>query len=184
MTSRNRRDFLKTSALLAGGLALPTIVPASALGRGGRTAPSDRITLGFIGTGNMGTGHVRQFLEKEAVHIAAVCDVNQASYGYWNGAYAGRDPARHLVNFRRGQEMRSGNASPCDGIRRLSGAAGSRRYRRRSDFHAGSLARHSGDCRGPRREAYLRRETAFAYRPGRAGYERCGEGGGRGVPDR
>lgn len=115
MTTRNRRDFLKTGALLAGGLALPNIVPASALGRAGRPAPSDRITLGFIGTGNMGTGHLRQFLQNDQVQIAGVCDVNRASYGYWNGNYGGREPAQQMVNFFRAKQIRSGVYSPCEG---------------------------------------------------------------------
>lgn len=114
MPPSNRRDFLKSSAALAGSLALPTIVPASVLGRGQRPAPSDRITLGFIGTGNMGMNHVMGFLQDERVQIVAVCDVNRGSGGYWNGGYAGREPAQHLVNFHYGKQIASGTFSACD----------------------------------------------------------------------
>ncbi len=114
MSTLNRRDFLKTSATAAGALTFPTIVSASALGRGSRPAASDRVTLGFIGTGNMGTNHVRGFLEKERVQVVAVCDVNRLSYGYWNGAIGGREPARALVDFHYGEEISSGKFAGCD----------------------------------------------------------------------
>lgn len=70
-----RRTFLKKA--LGTGLvlsALPSIVPASALGRG-QVAPSEKIAMGFIGVGGMGTGHVRRFLEYPDVQVRAVCDV-------------------------------------------------------------------------------------------------------------
>jgi predicted dehydrogenase len=53
---------------------LPSIVPASALGRGS-VAPSEKIAMGFIGVGGMGTGHVRSFLQYPDVQVRAVCDV-------------------------------------------------------------------------------------------------------------
>ena len=44
-----RRDFIKKSAaFVAGSFLAPTIVPASVFGK---TAPSDRITVGCIGLG-------------------------------------------------------------------------------------------------------------------------------------
>src|SRR5262245_35275131 len=42
-----RRDLLRRAA----ALAAPWFVPAVALGRGGKAAPSERITLGVIGVG-------------------------------------------------------------------------------------------------------------------------------------
>jgi hypothetical protein len=47
-----RRRFLKRAAFMA---AAPYVVPASALGRGGRVAPSERILLGGIGIGSRGS---------------------------------------------------------------------------------------------------------------------------------
>jgi len=48
----SRRGLLRTSFQgMAAGLALPTIVPASALGLGGRVAPSNRVSVAVIGTG-------------------------------------------------------------------------------------------------------------------------------------
>ena len=87
----NRRAFLKTTAATA---AAPMFIPASALGRDGHVAPSNRITMGVIGTGNQGTGDMKGFLRDERVQVVAVCDVNKETPGYWDGAIAGREPAR------------------------------------------------------------------------------------------
>ena len=46
-----RRDLLLRSAAAGAVLAAPWFVPAAALGRGDRPAPSERITLGVIGVG-------------------------------------------------------------------------------------------------------------------------------------
>jgi len=42
-----------------------------------QAAPSDRIRVGFIGCGGMGTGRLRQFLGHADVEAAAVCDVDR-----------------------------------------------------------------------------------------------------------
>ena len=44
-----RRGLLKAGAGAAGAVALPWIIPASALGRDGHVAPSNRVTMAFIG---------------------------------------------------------------------------------------------------------------------------------------
>lgn len=73
----NRRTFLKTAGLAAGAVAFPYIVPGSALGLDGSVAPSNRITMGFIGVGKMGRGHFGNFLGDPAVQILGVCDVEE-----------------------------------------------------------------------------------------------------------
>lgn len=70
----HRREFIKTTAAT---IALPQIVPASAFGIQGSTAPSNRVMLGVIGLGIQGTGNMRAFLGNKEVHVAAVCDVHQ-----------------------------------------------------------------------------------------------------------
>ncbi len=50
----NRRQSLKTVAAAGAACFMPTIIPASALGRGGAVAPSERIVLGGIGLGARG----------------------------------------------------------------------------------------------------------------------------------
>src|SRR5215216_3002782 len=71
-----RRDFIKvtTSSLLAAGF--PTIIPASARGRDGKAAPSDRIVMGWIGTGGQGTSLLKRFIEQPDVQVIAVADVD------------------------------------------------------------------------------------------------------------
>jgi predicted dehydrogenase len=58
-------------------VALPHVVPAAALGRQGEVAPSERITLGFIGVGMMGRGHLNCFLQYPEAQVVAVCDVDR-----------------------------------------------------------------------------------------------------------
>lgn len=77
MTQRtrvSRRTLLKGAA---GALAVPYFVPASALGRGGWLPPSERITVGFIGIGNMGGGHFDGFLDDKQLQVLAACDVRR-----------------------------------------------------------------------------------------------------------
>jgi len=74
----SRRDFLRRSAAIAAGaFVIPEIIPSSVLGMGGRTAPSDRVVIGAIGTGSQGMANMRDFLRlKNAVRFVAVCDVD------------------------------------------------------------------------------------------------------------
>jgi predicted dehydrogenase len=73
-----RRDVLRQSAAAGAVLAAPLFVPAAALGRDGKIAPSGRITLGVIGIGPRCTYDLKAMLRLPDVHCLAVCDV-QAS---------------------------------------------------------------------------------------------------------
>jgi hypothetical protein len=73
-----RRDLLRQSAAAGAVLAAPWFVPATALGRDGKTAASERITLGVIGIGPRGTYDLQAMLKLPDVQCVAVCDV-QAS---------------------------------------------------------------------------------------------------------
>ena len=72
-------------------VAFPHVVPSSVLSGAERVVPSDRITLGLIGTGNINGQHREAFLAEKDVRIVAVCDpvVNrrQASRDRINEAY-------------------------------------------------------------------------------------------------
>lgn len=70
-TNANRRTFLKQAV----GLSAFYIVPRHVLGRG-YLAPSDQISVGFIGLGKQAAGLRNQFLKNDARVIAA-CDVDQ-----------------------------------------------------------------------------------------------------------
>jgi len=74
--SFNRRRFLAAGAALAGSVRAPLGIAASSMGRGSFAAPSDRITLGFIGIGMMGRGHLGLFSRNPETQILAVCDVD------------------------------------------------------------------------------------------------------------
>jgi predicted dehydrogenase len=69
----SRRDFLKASAVAGAGIALPMIVPSSVFGA---EAPSERITVGCIGVGRMGTGDLGEALGFKQVQVVAVCDLD------------------------------------------------------------------------------------------------------------
>ena len=75
--SAARRAFLKHASLAAlGTLGLPGILPSSALGRSGFIAPGNKIRMGCIGVGSMGTSNMNSFLDKDEIEIVAVCDVD------------------------------------------------------------------------------------------------------------
>lgn len=71
----NRRQFLKTTALTLG---LPTFIPASALGRDGHVAPSNRIVLGAIGIGPRGRQVLSCFLKEKDVQFVAIADAQES----------------------------------------------------------------------------------------------------------
>lgn len=104
MTSRpsstSRRRFLGQAGLAA--IAVPTIIPASALGRDPRVqAPSERITLGFIGTGKQAQHHLNIFGGSKDSQILAVCDVDTTR----------REDARKRVTDRYARDGRSSEGS-------------------------------------------------------------------------
>ena len=74
----SRRMFLKRGALAAGSVvAVPSFIPARALGGAGAVAPSERIVLGAIGVGNRGMYDLGCFLEEPGVQFVAVCDTEE-----------------------------------------------------------------------------------------------------------
>ncbi len=96
----NRRQFLKKTAV---AVALPYIIPSSALGVGGAVAPSNRITVGCIGVGRMGTDDMRELLGFEEVQVLAVCDVDANR----------RETAKKLVEDRYAGDRASGVYQGC-----------------------------------------------------------------------
>lgn len=71
MTTLSRRAF-HTSVLAGTAVLAPTIVPRSLRGA---DAPSGKITLGFIGVGMMGRGHLGAFLGMNQCQVVAVSDI-------------------------------------------------------------------------------------------------------------
>ncbi len=70
-TASPRRQFVKVAAA---SVAAPFILPSRVWSAD--TAPSERLTLGFIGVGKMNSGHLGSFLGRKEVQIVAVCDVD------------------------------------------------------------------------------------------------------------
>ncbi|MDD4226984.1 MAG: Gfo/Idh/MocA family oxidoreductase [Mariniphaga sp.] len=94
-----RKEFIKKAGIAASVLiAVPTIIPSSCIGKGGHTAPSDRINLAYIGAGNQAGNDVMDFLADDRVQVTLICDVNKKSAGYWDGRIAGREYIRDIVN--------------------------------------------------------------------------------------
>ncbi|MBI4623156.1 MAG: Gfo/Idh/MocA family oxidoreductase [Verrucomicrobia bacterium] len=69
-----RRHFLKTTAL---ALGMPTIIRASALGKNGAVAPSNRSVLGGIGIGPRGRQVLGAFLKQPEVQFVVIADVQK-----------------------------------------------------------------------------------------------------------
>ena len=91
----SRRRFLRRAAgTTAGVVGFPFVVPASALGQGGRTTAGDRITIGFIGSGKQSKHLMRSFLNCPGTQVVASCDVDKLKLvrgkGIVEGHYAGK----------------------------------------------------------------------------------------------
>ncbi|MEC9031755.1 MAG: twin-arginine translocation signal domain-containing protein, partial [Planctomycetota bacterium] len=70
--TNTRRSFLKKTAGAA--IAVPTIATVPLMGE---DAPSNKATIGFIGTGNNGTNWMGRFLGDKRMRVVSVCDVNK-----------------------------------------------------------------------------------------------------------
>lgn len=87
-----RRRFLR-NAIRAGGLAAaPYVITSTALGGAGRPPASERVVLGYIGTGPRGLLNIREQMGSPQAQLVAVCDV-------WKHV---RERARQAVNKRYG----------------------------------------------------------------------------------
>ncbi|MCX6902987.1 MAG: Gfo/Idh/MocA family oxidoreductase, partial [Verrucomicrobia bacterium] len=73
-----RRLFLRHAISACGILSAPCIIPSSVWGAEGSVAPSQRITIGLIGRGLMGSGHLTRLAGDRTVQVLAVCDVDRS----------------------------------------------------------------------------------------------------------
>jgi predicted dehydrogenase len=96
----SRREFLKTAGA---AVAAPYVITSAALGNADRPAASERIVMGGIGIGNMGSGDQGAFLGRGDVQYVAVCDVRQgamnAGKARADGHYKNSD-CKAYVDFR------------------------------------------------------------------------------------
>ena len=99
-----RRNFLKTTTGVAlGALGFPYVIRATALGKSGSVAPSERITVGCVGTGPQGTYVMQNFLSQGDCRVVAICDlkapVREATKNLVDGHYKNKDCATY-TDFR------------------------------------------------------------------------------------
>ncbi len=102
--STTRRRFLGTAATATGAaMAAPYVITSKALGDATTPPASDRIVIGGIGIGNMGSGDQGAFLGRSDVQYVAVCDVRRNwrddGKGRVDGKYGNKDCAAY-VDFR------------------------------------------------------------------------------------
>ena len=70
-----RRSFIKKAAASTlGAFVLPTIVPSSVFGA---NAPSNKIHVGWMGCGRMGTSNMNEIMKYGQAQCVAVCDVDK-----------------------------------------------------------------------------------------------------------
>ena len=102
MTSqRSRRSFLRAAGVLAAASAGPLILPERLRGA---QAPSNRITLAFIGTGRQAQAlNLPEFMAVPGVQVVAVCDVDS-----WR-----MDQAKTLVESYYAKQAPSGGYKGC-----------------------------------------------------------------------
>ena len=76
--STRRRFLARTMAAAAGAMSLPYLIPASALGRSGSVAPSNRVTVGMIGMGRQVLAYnLPFFVSQPDCEVVALCDVDR-----------------------------------------------------------------------------------------------------------
>jgi len=65
---------------MAGGLlAVPTLIPATALGRNGAVPPSERIVMAGLGIGGRGSHDLNWMMSEKDVQFVAICDAKKSS---------------------------------------------------------------------------------------------------------
>jgi predicted dehydrogenase len=94
---------MKATAATGAVLAAPTIIPATALGKDGAVAPSNRITMGCVGIGWQGTTNMKNFMKEDDCQVVAVCDVDRfhlaTAANLVNAKYGNNDVATY-TDFR------------------------------------------------------------------------------------
>ena len=79
----SRRVFMRQTGAAAIGatiFSMPQIIGSQVIGAAGRPGANDRLTIGHIGIGGMGGGHLAYMLARRSrgeVNIAALCDVDE-----------------------------------------------------------------------------------------------------------
>lgn len=102
-TRLTRRHFIGSSAA---ALSFPWIIPASALGADGTTAPSNRLNMALIGNGCMGRGHLNRLVGDKTIQVMAVCDPDKLR----------RVNGKEVVEAHYATAMQSGSYKGCTAV--------------------------------------------------------------------
>ena len=88
----DRREFLKRAALAGGAIAVPCLIPASAIGRDGAVPPSERIIMAGLGIGGRGSSDLGWMMPERDVQFVAICDAKKDR----------REAVKHIIDNRYG----------------------------------------------------------------------------------
>ncbi len=99
MRSFNRRSFIRNSAIAAtGAIAVPTIITSCK----GKTAPSDKLNVAFIGAGGKGKHAIDVLKENALMNIIALADVDDRMAAK---TYEMLPRVKHFKDFRKMLEI-------------------------------------------------------------------------------
>jgi hypothetical protein len=79
--TQDRRKFIGEITTAAVGF---TVIPSHVMGGSGRTAPSDKINVAYIGLGTQGLRQLPALLEIPEVQVTAVCDPQRKAINYYD----------------------------------------------------------------------------------------------------
>ena len=116
-TGPTRREFLRTALAAGAAVAVPYLVPGSALGAEDAPAASERTTMGCIGLGGRGRVDMEIFLGDSRVQLVALCDVDAGSTRYEDSWLRGLAPAKEKVEQHYAGQKASGTFRGVDGYR-------------------------------------------------------------------
>lgn len=92
----SRRKFVSSAAVASLGF---TIVPRHVIGGKEFVAPSDKLTIGYIGCGTQGMREMTDLIANPKIQIVAVCDPNKRSTDYIDWSLHGiRNDIRKALN--------------------------------------------------------------------------------------
>ena len=147
-----RREFLQATAMAGAALAAPSIVPASALGKNGAVAPSERIILGGIGIGGRGSFDLRMLLREPEIQCVAICDPQKDRR---------EKVKREIVDPRYDNE-------DCKLYSDIAISRHPYRYRRRADYHWRPLACPASIMAMRGKDVYSEKPSSMTIQEGRA----------------
>ena len=73
----SRRQFFKTAATAGAVATVPYLIPASAMGKSGAVAPSERIVAGAVGIQHRGRHDLNWMMRNKDVQVVAICDLQK-----------------------------------------------------------------------------------------------------------